>query len=142
MQDYTAEIRDSNRNLILSFPSKSEKLASIPLIADPNRIKQVINNLIDNAIKFTQKGEITIVTEIDNKHDQVIVKVKDMGTGINSDMLPKIFGKFVTRSEKGTGLGLFISKGIIDAHSGRIWAEKNKQGKGSTFSFSFPLSHA
>src|SRR5688500_12753601 len=106
MQDYTAEIRDSNRNLILSFPSKSEKLASILLIADPNRIKQVINNLIDNAIKFTQKGEITIVTEIDNKHDQVIVKVKDMGTGINSDMLPKIFGKFVTRSEKGTGLGL------------------------------------
>jgi signal transduction histidine kinase len=57
-------------------------------------------------------------------------------------MLPKIFGKFVTRSEKGTGLGLYISKGIIDAHSGRIWAEKNKQGKGATFGFSLPLSHA
>jgi two-component system sensor histidine kinase VicK len=142
IQDYTTEIRDTNRNLILSFSSKSEKLASIPLIADPNRIKQVINNLIDNAIKFTQKGEITIVTEIDNKHDKVIVKVKDTGTGINSNMLPKIFGKFVTRSEKGTGLGLYISKGIIDAHSGRIWAEKNKQGKGATFGFSLPLSHA
>jgi two-component system sensor histidine kinase VicK len=124
VQDCNAEIRDSNRNLILSFPS-SEELDSIPIRGDQNRIKQVISNLLDNAIKFTQEGKITVSTEIDSKHNQVIVRVKDTGTGIDSDILPKLFTKFVTKSHSGTGLGLYICKGIIEAHNGRIMAENN-----------------
>jgi signal transduction histidine kinase len=138
VDDYSTEIRDSNRNLILTFLSL-EKLESTPIIADQNRLKQVINNLIDNAIKFTRDGKITISAEIDTKHNQVIVKVKDTGTGIDSDILPKLFTKFVTKSDKGTGLGLYICKGIIEAHHGKIWAENNYAENGTTFSFCLPL---
>jgi two-component system, OmpR family, sensor histidine kinase VicK len=138
VDDYSAEIRDSNRNLILTFISL-EELESTPIIADQNRLKQVINNLIDNAIKFTRDGKITISAEIDTKHNQVIVKVKDTGSGIDSDILPKLFTKFVTKSDKGTGLGLYICKGIIEAHHGKIWAENNYDENGTTFSFCLPL---
>ena len=140
VDDYSAEIRDSNRNLILTFLSL-EELESTPVTADQNRLKQVINNLIDNAIKFTRDGKITISAEIDTKHNQVIVKVKDTGTGIDSDILPKLFTKFVTKSDKGTGLGLYICKGIIEAHHGKIWAENNYDGNGNgtTLSFCLPL---
>jgi two-component system sensor histidine kinase VicK len=126
VQDYTAKIRDSNRNVILSF-SSSEELESTPIIADQNRIKQVISNLIDNAIEFTREGKIIIASEIDNKQEQVTIKVKDTGTGINTDILDKLFTKFVTKSNSGTGLGLYISKGIIEAHDGIIWAENNSE---------------
>jgi two-component system sensor histidine kinase VicK len=156
VQDYAAEIKVSDNKVILSFHNSSEKLESITIVADQNRIKQVICNLIDNAIKFTQKGEINIETEIDIKHNQVIVKVKDTGMGINTDILPKLFTKLVTRSERGTGLGLYISKGIIEAHNGRIWAVNNSEenlsrdvdrvdneiGNGATFSFSLPLTQS
>lgn len=150
VQDYSSEISKIDKNVILSF-SSSEELESTPIIADENRIKQVICNLIDNAIKFTQRGEIIIATEIDKKHNQVMVKVKDTGKGIDSDILPKLFTRFTTISEKGTGLGLYICKGIIEAHNGRIWAENNYdrsrtdatdgEADGATFSFSLPLSH-
>jgi signal transduction histidine kinase len=83
VQDYSSEIRKNDKNVILSF-SSSEELESTSIIADENRIKQVISNLIDNAIKFTQKGEITISIEIDYKHNQIVVKVKDTGKGIDS----------------------------------------------------------
>jgi signal transduction histidine kinase len=154
VQDYTAKIRDSNRNVILSF-SSSEELESTPIIADQNRIKQVISNLIDNAIEFTREGKIIIASEIDNKQEQVTIKVKDTGTGINTDILDKLFTKFVTKSNSGTGLGLYISKGIIEAHDGIIWAENNSElirrtdvgvissndtSYGATFSFCLPLT--
>jgi two-component system, OmpR family, sensor histidine kinase VicK len=156
--DYSTEIKSSAKNITLSI-SSSKELESIPIIADKNRIKQVICNLIDNAIKFTQKGEIYIATDIDNKNDQVIVKVKDTGMGIDSDMLPRLFAKFVTKSESGgTGLGLYICKGIIEAHQGMIWAENNfegnhsmevdrgdrnmRYGMGTTFSFCLPLTQS
>src|ERR671918_574113 len=142
VQDYTGEIRDSNRNLTLSF-AISKELESTLIIADQDRIKQVISNLIDNAIKFTKVGKITVTAEIDNKHNLVTVKVTDTGTGIDSDILPKLFTKFVTRSSTGTGLGLYICKAIIDAHNGMIWAENNydhnNMNAGATFSFSLPL---
>jgi len=156
VQDYSSEIRKNDKNVILSF-SSSEELESTPIIADENRIKQVISNLIDNAIKFTQKGEITISIEIDYKHNQIVVKVKDTGKGIDSYILPKLFNKFVTKSDSGgTGLGLYICKGIIEAHNGRIWAENNSEGNhsmdvdsvdsemgnGTTFSFSVPLTQS
>jgi signal transduction histidine kinase len=66
--------------------------------------------------------------------------VKDTGEGIDTGVLPKLFTKFITRSEKGTGLGLFISKSIIESHGAKIWAENNTDGKGATFAFSLPLS--
>ncbi len=155
IQDYSAEIRNYDSGIIISF-SCSEELESTSLIADENRIRQVICNLIDNAIKFTKEGAIAISTEIDNKYNQVIVKVKDTGAGIDSNMLPKLFTKFVTKSDSGgTGLGLYICKGIIEVHNGRIWAENNSEGnlgmdvdrsggskmrEGATFSFNLPLT--
>jgi signal transduction histidine kinase len=157
IQDLNIENRDLNQKVILSFDNNSS-IESISVTADQNRIKQVITNLIDNAMKFTPAGEITIAIEIDNKDNRVIIRVKDTGTGISSDILPKLFTKFVSRSEKGTGLGLYICKGIIEAHNGRIWAENNyhknpslggrRSGSnnkmrrvGATFSFSLPLLH-
>ena len=142
VQGYTAKIRDSNRNLALSF-AISEELKSTSIIADQNRIKQVISNLIDNAIKFTQEGKITVTAKIDNERNILIVKVEDTGTGIDSDILPKLFTKFVTRSSSGTGLGLYICKAIIEEHNGMIWAENNYDhngmNAGATFSISLPM---
>jgi signal transduction histidine kinase len=98
----------------------------------------VIDNLLNNAVKFTNDGTISVLTE--NKEGQAIVSVRDNGQGIDADVLPKLFSRFASKSEiGGTGLGLFISKSIVEAHSGRIWAENNADGRGATFSFSLPL---
>jgi len=105
--------------------------------ADKNRINQVLSNILSNAIKFTKEGNISIIIT-KNKND-VIVSVNDSGQGINIDILPKLFNKFITDSDSGTGLGLFISKNIIEAHGGRIWAENNKNDIGATFTFSLPF---
>jgi two-component system, OmpR family, sensor histidine kinase VicK len=108
--------------------------------ADRNRIYQVILNLLNNAIKFTKEGTIVITAaaeEEKNGHNDIIVSVKDSGQGIDNEILPRLFTKFATKSETGgTGLGLFISKSIVEAHGGKIWAENNPDGKGATFSFS------
>jgi two-component system, OmpR family, sensor histidine kinase VicK len=109
--------------------------------ADKARINQVIMNLLSNAIKFTKEGSITIKTEIKKDNNQVLVSIKDTGIGIDSEIVPRLFTKFATKSEKGgTGLGLFIAKSIVEAHGGRIWAENNRSGKGATFYFSIPLN--
>jgi signal transduction histidine kinase len=106
--------------------------------ADKERITQVIANLLRNAINFTDGGGlVSIRSEV--KNDHVVIRVTDTGSGISPEIYPKLFTKFATKSEKGTGLGLFISKSIIEAHGGRIWAENNKDGKGATFSFTLPL---
>jgi signal transduction histidine kinase len=94
-------------------------------------------NLLDNATKFTEKGAISIVTMKDDNY--ITITIKDSGSGIDSDVLPKLFNKFVTKSEKGTGLGLFISKSIIKAHGGKIWAKNNDDRKGATFTFTLPI---
>jgi signal transduction histidine kinase len=110
------------------------------LDADKSRLLQVIFNLLRNAIKFTNEGTITIKAE--KKEDHVLVSIKDTGSGIHPEIIPRLFTKFATKSDEGTGLGLFISKGIIEAHGGRIWAESNKEGekRGSIFTFSLPLT--
>ena len=77
---------------------------------------------------------------MNNNIDEVIIRIRDTGVGIHPEILPRLFTKFATRSDRGTGLGLFISKGIVEAHGGRIWAENNSDGKGATFSFTLPLS--
>ncbi|MFL6482904.1 MAG: sensor histidine kinase, partial [Nitrososphaera sp.] len=108
--------------------------------ADKGRLMQVISNLINNAIKFTFKGTITVTTEKREGNNEIIVNIEDTGSGIDSEIMPKLFTKFATKSETGTGLGLFVSQSIIEAHGGKIWAENNSNGRGSTFSFSLPLT--
>jgi signal transduction histidine kinase len=107
--------------------------------ADRTRITQVLMNLLDNSINFSQDGTIFVTTTIDRNANSVTVSVKDAGSGISPDVIPRLFSKFVTASEKGTGLGLYISKKIIEAHGGKIWAENNKDGEGATFAFTLPL---
>ncbi len=111
----------------------------IVLEADKGRMSQVFSNLISNAIKFTKKGTITIATKIDEGNNQTIISVKDTGQGIDPEILPRLFSKFAAKSETGTGLGLFISRSIVEAHDGKIWAENNADGKGAKFSFSLPI---
>ena len=115
--------------------------------ADKGRISQVIFNLLSNALRFTTKG--TIIVSVKEREDKIsdntnnktiTVSVRDPGQGIDSSILPRLFTKFASRSYKGTGLGLFISKGIIEAHGGTIWAENNANGNGATFSFSLPAT--
>jgi signal transduction histidine kinase len=106
---------------------------AIQLYADKGRIYQVIYNLLANSVKFTQAGYIRVTIE-KNSHG-IVVSVADTGKGIDSDIMPRLFTKFSTKSETGTGLGLFICKSIIEAHGGKIWAKNNTDGTGSTFSF-------
>jgi len=110
-----------------------DSIGSILVFADKGRIYQVIYNLLANSVKFTHEGSIRVVVER-NSHE-IIVSVIDSGKGIDSDFMTRLFTKFSTKSETGTGLGLFICKSIIEAHGGKIWANNNSGGKGSTFSF-------
>jgi signal transduction histidine kinase len=105
---------------------------------DRERISQVIWNLLSNAIKFTENGTITIATSLNDS--EAVVSVADTGEGINPAIRPKLFSKFVTSSFQGTGLGLYISKNIIEAHGGRMWAADDGLKKGATFYFSLPIS--
>ncbi len=130
----------SNKVKVL-FPPKEP----ITVFADRDRIYQVLSNLLNNALKFTDNGTITINANLNDSSDNhnnkvVIVTIIDTGTGIPPEIMPKLFSKFVTSSNQGTGLGLFISKGIIQAHGGRIWAENNSDGVGASFSFSLPIT--
>jgi nitrogen-specific signal transduction histidine kinase len=131
------------------FSGKSIQLSYEPcdvlLNADKARIAEVISNLLGNAINFTPDGKIIISVERQNYKANnsnterlAIVSVKDTGQGIDVSMLPRLFTKFASKSYQGTGLGLFISKGIIEAHCGKIWGENNDNGIGATFSFSLP----
>jgi signal transduction histidine kinase len=109
--------------------------------ADRIRIYQVINNLLKNALKFTPNGRITITLEkIERNNNKfIIVRIRDDGKGIDPQVLPILFKKFVTKSETGTGLGLYISKNIIEAHGGSIRGYNNPDGKGATFEFTLSL---
>jgi signal transduction histidine kinase len=131
------QLADNNKEIIID--------------ADRNRLSQVIHNLLDNAIKFTNKGTITVIVErkqgnTDDKFNkEILVSIRDTGTGIHPKILSKLFTKFATKSSiPGTGLGLFISKSIIEMHKGKIWAINNNEidkekGVGSTFKFSLPI---
>jgi signal transduction histidine kinase len=137
-------VKNKENTRVLYEPLKNK---NIIVRADKARITQVISNLLNNAVKFTPKeegGTISVILEVKNKNDnydeKVIVRIKDTGIGIAPEIMPRLFTKFATKSEKGTGLGLFISKSIVEAHGGRIWAENNTDGKGATFCFSLPLN--
>jgi signal transduction histidine kinase len=104
---------------------------------DRERIQQVMSNLINNALRFTKEGAIIVKTQPIDGLAQITVK--DTGSGINPEIMPRLFEKFVTKSEKGTGLGLYISNRIVQAHGGKLLAENNADGKGATFTFTLPL---
>jgi signal transduction histidine kinase len=151
MNDIEEKIVENKKNIKLFFElyNGNNNNNKIMVEADKNRLSQVISNLLNNAIKFTDEGSITVIVGTkkinNNNSNKVIVSIKDTGTGIDSEILPKLFTKFATTSSiaGGTGLGLFISKSIIEMHGGSIWAfnndEKNKDDRGSTFTFSLPL---
>lgn len=107
---------------------------------DKERLAQVLSNLVSNAYKFTKEGKIDILLQKLQDGKEVILSVKDTGSGIDSDIMPRLFTKFATRSDAGTGLGLYISKNVVETHGGKIWAENNSNGKGATFSFTLPLT--
>ncbi len=109
----------------------------VMILADNYRITQVISNIINNAIKFTDQGIITIIGNADSA--ELTIKISDTGKGIDNEIINRLFDKFVSRSEQGTGLGLFISKNIIEAHGGRIIGFNNENGIGATFVFVLPL---
>ena len=127
------------KNIKFSYMPADDSQQVIIIKADRTRIAQVLMNLLDNSINSSQEGIISVTTAIDPDANSITVSVKDAGSGINPDILPRLFSKFATASEKGTGLGLYISKKIIEAHGGKIWAENNKDGKGATFEFTIPL---
>jgi two-component system sensor histidine kinase VicK len=114
--------------------------AEVFVDVDRGRIAQVISNLLSNAFKFTKQGRIIVNIEPDEGNSkEVTVSVKDSGRGIDAEVLTKLFEKFASKSFQGTGLGLFISKSIVEGHGGRVWAENNADGKGATFYFTLPI---
>ena len=148
IEDYKDRTKNSNIELINNKNNSNNN--PIFLEADKDRIIQVISNLLSNAIKFTNQGQISInlFEKNDDNHEEdrrkeVIVSVTDTGSGINSEVLPRLFSKFASKSYQGTGLGLFICKSIIQAHGGRIWAENNDVSgnkSGATITFSLPAA--
>jgi two-component system sensor histidine kinase VicK len=135
-----------NENIRLSY-----KPHDILIQADEGRITQVISNLLSNAVKFIKQGGRggTVIVDIEKKRlrrtgqenkEKVVVTIKDDGSGIDPEIMPRLFTKFAAKSDAGTGLGLFISKSIIEAHGGEIWAENNLDGKGAKFTFSLPVT--
>ncbi|MFL6325043.1 MAG: ATP-binding protein, partial [Nitrososphaeraceae archaeon] len=145
VEDYRNQIEKNNDNVELYHYKPENNDDSIIVEADRARLIQVISNLLDNAVKFTNKqynkrGSIYVNVEKKNKNgnkkQEVIVAIKDNGTGIDPEIMPRLFTRFATKSETGTGLGLFISKSIIEVQGGRIWAENNTNGDGVTFTFS------
>ena len=140
IEDYKERIKSSSNSKVELLYNDNSNNCPIIVDADKERIIQVISNLLSNSLQFTNEGYISlnIVADIDNK--EVIITVRDTGMGINPEILPRLFSKFVTRAQRGTGLGLFISKSIIVAHGGRIWVEDNvSDTKGTIFGFTLPL---
>jgi signal transduction histidine kinase len=170
MEGYRKQIANSNVKVMYE-PAKNTGSGDILVQADKRRLIQVISNLLDNAIKFTEEGTVSISSttssimkrkeDADNGGEvqeeqgaeeggekggrEVIIAVKDTGTGIDPELMPRLFTKFATKSYQGTGLGLFISKSIVEAHGGKMWAKNNsvsstdRKEKGATFYFTLPL---
>jgi signal transduction histidine kinase len=153
VEDCRKQIVNGNVKLMYE-PENSVTL----LEADKRRLTQVISNLLNNAMKFTKEGNVTVSSVLKRKDigrdgaggeerigEEVLIAVKDNGTGIDRELMPRLFTKFATKSYQGTGLGLFISKAIVQAHGGKMWAENNnndssgKKLNGATFYFTLPV---
>jgi two-component system sensor histidine kinase VicK len=151
VEDYRRQIQENKSNVKLLYDIKRhKKKTSLTIEADRGRITQVLSNLLNNAIKFAsekkERGQVVSVSTVadyDSKNNdcgEIIVSIKDSGEGIHPDIFPRLFTRFATKSFTGTGLGLYISKNIVEAHGGRMWAENNHNGEGATFRFSLPLA--
>ena len=160
IEDYKKQIvNHNNGNVKLIYePANSGNTATL-VEADRRRLTQVISNLLNNAIKFTEEGTVTVTTSMikgkdvgrdrregERAAEEVVIAIKDTGTGIDPELMPRLFAKFATKSYQGTGLGLFIAKSIVEAHGGKMWAENNNKGsgsdrkhKGATFYFTLPV---
>ena len=144
VDSYNQNLREKN---VVNKSKNLEKLMIIQngvkdleVTLDKVRITQVICNILDNALSFSHEGKIKVVLKKEKRNRQnfLLVRVKDTGPGIDPEILSKLFTKFASKSDMGTGLGLFISKGIVEAHGGKIWAENNPN-RGATFSFILPI---
>jgi two-component system sensor histidine kinase VicK len=133
IDDIKDQINDPGKLRVVFYQPKNPVYVS----ADKTRLYQVIANLLDNAIKFTKEGTISVDVE-DKENSQVTISVKDTGAGISPEIAPRLFTKFATTSDAGTGLGLYLSKSIVDAHGGKMWAQNNPGKVGATFGFTFP----
>jgi signal transduction histidine kinase len=145
MVDVVHDYEGNMDNKIIKFECSFSDYDCV-IFADKDRIRQAISNIIGNAVKFvSDDGTISVdISKRKSNNDlngyTVVVSIKDNGSGIDSEMLDTLFTKFTTKSFQGTGLGLYITKSIIEAHGGHIWAENNRDEKGATFSFSLPLN--
>jgi signal transduction histidine kinase len=158
VEDYREQIANGNVKLMYEPGNNNTFIVE----ADRRRVTQVISNLLNNSIKFTKEGTVTVTTTIrrkdvvdrDNRgegegggREEVVIAVKDTGSGIDPELMPRLFTKFATKSYQGTGLGLFISKSIVEEHGGKIWAENNNNNGsdsyrkhiGATFYFTLPV---
>lgn len=162
IEDSRKRIAKGNVKLMHEMENNSTAIVD----ADRRRLTQVISNLLDNAIKFTKEGTVTVtanirrkVTDSDNsregkegavkeeEQEEVVIAVKDTGSGIDPELIPRLFTKFATKSYRGTGLGLYISKSVVEAHGGKMWAMNNYENgsnfdrrlRGATFYFTLPL---
>lgn len=152
-------VREYNNNILLLNKTRLEIKYDSPLneynntnseikrnfgyvFADRTRIIQVIVNILENAVEFTEKGTITLKLNENLTTREILLTISDTGRGINPEILPNLFTKFVSKSQNGTGLGLYISKKIIEAHGGKIWAEncydRNNKIEGSKFILALP----
>jgi two-component system sensor histidine kinase VicK len=149
IEKHRKQITKANIDINLLF-EPYEKIILVE--ADRGRIIQVISNLLNNAIKFTRREGGVVTVKVREKYDDygeikndntsktvAMVSVKDTGSGIDSDIMSRLFEKFASKSFQGTGLGLFISRSIVKAHGGKIWGENNSDGKGATFYFTLPI---
>jgi two-component system, OmpR family, sensor histidine kinase VicK len=149
---FDSALPTSHSESSIAFGS-ADKGSSLSVKADRSRLTQVMTNLVGNAIKFSNEGDLVTVSvsEEDSIRDlkkrdngngwnkMLLVRVKDTGKGIDPEIMPRLFKKFASKSEKGMGLGLFISKNIVEAHGGEIWADTPKKEKGAAFSFTIPI---
>jgi two-component system sensor histidine kinase VicK len=146
IEDYKERIKGKKANLglVYNYKDNHNNNNKKPFLveADKERIVQVISNLLSNSLQFTKEGRIAVDVGLaidDEKNREVIVTVSDTGSGIDREIVPRLFTRFASKSFQGTGLGLYISKSIIEAHGGRVWAENNIDGKGAHVSFTLPL---
>ena len=136
IQPAIEDVKRQVANGDIKFVNASD--GDISVHGDKARITQVISNLLNNAVKFTKRGTITITTRHEPAAGKVEVTVMDDGEGIHREIMPRLFTKFTTNSQTGTGLGLFISKSIVEAHGGSISGRNNATGKGAVFTFALP----
>ncbi len=134
VEDFRYQLRNmpADTSIEMSFSNPGQVFVE----ADKERVTQIVTNLIHNALKFTREGTITV--SLKKGKDEVMVSIKDTGMGIDPDIMSSLFTKFATKHHSGTGVGLYISKSIVEAHGGKIWGRNNSNGKGATFAFVLP----